>query len=935
MARTNLNPARLAAFAAAVTVAAGLGARVTDPRVEYLISPLGVASTMPRFSWLATPNDAGDRNQSQTAFQLQVSGSAAACASGTSDVWDSGLIPGSSSSNVPYGGLPLQPGQRYFWRVSALISDCNCSTGFTPCDSFSVGLSSADWSATSSFIGVNSIAGTCPWMRRSFSLAADAIAAIANGTVSALLHVASVGYHEAWVNGMQLKSEDVLVPSVTNLGRVVPARTYDASAALVAGENVLGFWAAPGWADFQGVNPRMDFNITSPPLLRAELRITPAVNAGAGTLNMSIVTDGSWVWNSSRTSHIGGWTNSNFGGDSVNWASDIPGWSTPAVNDSAWESVVTVPLAREIVPEVLEPTRVIGVVPAASVVSCGTACALITMAELFTGWLNITSLVAPVGVQVTIQYSTNAGQTVEYNQVDMVTLSASDGSQGFCGRFSYHEMQYITVTGVSALPEVSNILGLRLMSARARVGSFNSSDALLNDIYAATVRTYEGLTTGGFTVDCPHRERLGYGGDAHTSMEMAMATFDSGAFFTKVAADWAAVQDWDGTTDLPHTAPTIDGGGGPGWGGYSITMPWHMFLVTGDLRALTAAYPTMIGFIDFLLSNVDASSQLLQPFGGSWGFLGDWLTPHGSENSGTPESILFNNVYMVYCLRIVVRVATQLGDTARATQYAAAAANISAGVHAAFYVNASASYLDTRQTHQVMPLIAGVVPAPLQASVQATLAHEIVVTQGGHFDTGLHGTYFLIKYLTDPAVSRVDLLLLMARQTTGTGYGQMLAAGYTTWPEQWGGAPSRMHGCLNGIGLAFNQALLGVRVDATAAPADAHTYTLVIPPWNQADATLSWAAGSTATPYGAVNVSWSVNASSATYAAVLSVPVNTFTLLTMPWAPSSCASTPCACVCEGGMNASLALGVAFVSSTGNMSVWRVQSGTYAFQSVLM
>lgn len=34
----------------------------------------------------------------------------------------------------------------------------------------------------------------------------------------------------------------------------------------------------------------------------------------------------------------------------------------------------------------------------------------------------------------------------------------------------------------------------------------------------------------------------GYGGDGHTSMETAMATYDSGAFFNRWAGDWADVQ---------------------------------------------------------------------------------------------------------------------------------------------------------------------------------------------------------------------------------------------------------------------------------------------------------------------------------------------------------------------------------------------------------
>ena len=38
------------------------------------------------------------------------------------------------------------------------------------------------------------------------------------------------------------------------------------------------------------------------------------------------------------------------------------------------------------------------------------------------------------------------------------------------------------------------------------------------------------------------RERLGYGGDAHTHMEFALATYPSLAFYSKWARDWRDTQ---------------------------------------------------------------------------------------------------------------------------------------------------------------------------------------------------------------------------------------------------------------------------------------------------------------------------------------------------------------------------------------------------------
>ena len=50
--------------------------------------------------------------------------------------------------------------------------------------------------------------------------------------------------------------------------------------------------------------------------------------------------------------------------------------------------------------------------------------------------------------------------------------------------------------------------------------------------------TYRCLTLGGYIVDCPHRERLGYGGDAGTSFETGMFNFDVSAMYIKWMENW-------------------------------------------------------------------------------------------------------------------------------------------------------------------------------------------------------------------------------------------------------------------------------------------------------------------------------------------------------------------------------------------------------------
>ena len=45
--------------------------------------------------------------------------------------------------------------------------------------------------------------------------------------------------------------------------------------------------------------------------------------------------------------------------------------------------------------------------------------------------------------------------------------------------------------------------------------------------------------------------------------------------------------------DVPHTAPTVSGGGGPAWSGFVVTLPWQVYRTYGDTSLLASMYPTM------------------------------------------------------------------------------------------------------------------------------------------------------------------------------------------------------------------------------------------------------------------------------------------------------------------------------------------------------
>src|ERR1051325_8040460 len=92
----------------------------THLQVDSLVTPLGIDSRAPEFSWQLRDARFGAR---QSAYRITVASIAALLDSGKPDVWDSGKIESDRSVAVRYAGLPLQPARRYYWRVSVWDKD--------------------------------------------------------------------------------------------------------------------------------------------------------------------------------------------------------------------------------------------------------------------------------------------------------------------------------------------------------------------------------------------------------------------------------------------------------------------------------------------------------------------------------------------------------------------------------------------------------------------------------------------------------------------------------------------------------------------------------------------------------------------------------------------------------------------------------------------
>jgi alpha-L-rhamnosidase len=324
-------------------------------------------------------------------------------------------------------------------------------------------------------------------------------------------------------------------------------------------------------------------------------------------------------------------------------------------------------------------------------------------------------------------------------------------------------------------------------------------------------------------------------------------------------------------------------------------------------------------YVDYLEGR--CTNHILHAYGGQWDFIGDWVAPgRGMDTNNwppAPAAELFNNCYRVYLWELLEKSATALGRQDEARRCKAKLDQIRPLIHRAFYNPSKQTYVLEEQSYQCLPLFAGVVPPAERDAVLRKLENGILRQRGGHLDTGMLGTYFLIQYL--PTVQRDDLLFTIVNQKTYPGWGYMLEQGATTMWEQWNGYWSHIHSCFTSIAGWFHNGLAGIQPDP-AAPGFKH---FIIRPAVVGD--LTWVKSNHRSIHGMIVSNW--RRENDVFRLDVTIPANTTATVYVR-------TKNVASVTESGRTAGNAPGVKFLRGENGYAVFAVESGKYSFAASL-
>jgi alpha-L-rhamnosidase len=851
------------------------------------------------------------------------------------DVWDSGAVASRDSVSIPYGGPALAAGARVFWAVTVADSGARaCARSATAAWEVPP-LAEADWRGAAWLTRDDPARpppsdcalfanDPAPLFRGAFALRAPAGAALAR----ARLHVAGLGLYEPFLDGARL-GDEALAPAWTDFNASIGFSTLDVTAALAGGAgagapHALGVAVGRGWwglapllmwgsKDFRAALP------SGPPLARALLIAT---FSDGSEFTFATAPTAAWAVGSSEVLF-----NDVYLGNRVDRRAEPVGWSAPAFDARAWGApfaapppagALRAPLAQPIRRQA--PRALVALARSASEVTLDAGAQVSGVCELCFAGGSVrpgATIVARYGELLLPNGSVNgltsvAGQVKGGNggpcapetawQEDEYTFRGDAGGECFTPRFATHSARYVGVRGDGAALRALDAARSQCWPVRVdapRASAWASASPLFDAVHRAALTSQESNLVGGVVSDCPHRERLGYTGDALMAGEAFLANFDFAALLEKRLRDTAEAQRANG--GFTETAPYVGisdaglgGGAGPiGWAVFPVHAAMWAHKYHGNGRALADAYAPAAAFVDFLANCTAGRIE----YG-----LGDWMALE------TKAIELTGRGFQLSAYAEFANMSAALGNASAAARWGGAAAAAAAALNAQF-LNASSGVYSYRygskfsrtQAGQAFPLFLGIVPAGATRAAARSALADAVAARGGHLAVGAFGIKWLLMALVDAGMA--DAAWAAAAAPDYPGFGFMLSqavnnvtSGTSLW-ESWFASTdtySHNHGMFASVDTYAFQGLAGIQPHPAARALD-RLLLKPAPPRSPARP-LPWVNASLVTRRGTVAAAWAIDASGG-FEYTVCVPPG---IDAEVWLPASGARVPvgacCGCV---------------------------------------
>lgn len=717
--------------------------KINHLKVNHLVNPMGFDLGEPSISYVVEETSAKKQEKAQVLVSTGPEFGDV--------VYDSGERRDIVNTAYP---LPfaLEPETRYFWKVRVWADNGEYAESEAAWfETGKAGAWQADW--------------ITPCLPKEVQAVLMKTVRIEKPVKKARMYLVGLGVYEFYLNG-EKQGEEVLLPGLCDFDTWIPYQTYEA--ALSEGENRIEIVLGDGWyKGWYGLRKKAE-NYGDRLAAIGELHITYE----DGTEEV-IGTDPSWKARKSKVVYSG-----IYPGEVYDASLD-----TSEVFDTEVIGLEKGKLSPRLSPAItiherLKPIEVIHT-PAGETV--------LDMGQNMVGWLSFRCK-APKGTKLFFQFGEILQDRNFYNE-NLRTAKAeftyiSDGVEREVRQhFTFYGFRFVKVVGWEGELNPEDFTGLVIHSEMEELGSIETSDPLVNQLFHNAKWGQKGNFLDVPT-DCPQRdERYGWTGDAQIFSGTACFNMDTYAFYTKFGKDVYAEQMKLGGS-VPDVVPVANypGDASTGWGDAATVIPWNVYLHYGDKGILVRQYDSMKAWVDYMRREDEKyGNKYLWQSGFHYA---DWLALDGNVPGGVygaTDPFLISSGYYYYSTCIVAKAAKILGKEADAAYYEELAQKI----HDAFgkeYFTPSGRLCVNTMTAHVVVLFMGLTPEFAYEKTCAGLL-ELLKKNRYHLNTGFIGTPYLCRVLSENGMNDLAYRLLMEKGFPGWLY-EVLMGATTVW-ERW------------------------------------------------------------------------------------------------------------------------------------------------------
>ena len=472
-----------------------------------------------------------------------------------------------------------------------------------------------------------------------------------------VIRATALGMYELQVNGLLVREAGLYRPGWTDTTRRVQYQEYDVTGLLRPGTNVVGAELAPGWHGGRIGTDRGNFQRLTPPEL---LLVAVAGTADPEAVLLAATGEG-WEWSASDITE-----SDLYDGEIADRRQRLAGWTEPEASDlGRWERMeLSAGTAARLVPQAGPVVRETATFPVEDIRWLDDGTAVADTGRNENGFVRVL-VDAAAGTRVTVSYGELTDvdghvytENLRSARCRDVFRCAGGGPEELAPRFSFRSFRYAQISGLPGPDALVRAERAVIGTELERTGWFESSDPLLNEIYAAILTS----TRANFVevpTDCPQRdERLGWMGDALLFSPLAAYTYDISGLMSKWFDDVLDARTARGLfTDIAPRPPGRvmfrDREGAPAWADAGVVLPWLMYQRYGDREVLERMYPAMMTWLRAV--HADNPDGIWRH--GRGRDYGDWV-PAGPDTSHD----LFGTCWLYHSTRTAADVADALGS---------------------------------------------------------------------------------------------------------------------------------------------------------------------------------------------------------------------------------------------------------------------------------